>query len=429
MKSRFVVVMAVAAMLLCSSVSFGATYSDVVTALQTEIPGVVPGELNFNAECLFHQDTFVASDLLRLADGTLWTPDSVESFVSPGAASTVGSGGYIVVNNPDYSDGADVADRVVSYGAGNINRDALYYGEVAGGSLTDFEVSSRLKIAYGNLATKTEVITSAGDTATYGYALAIDTQVPFDPDAPVYLIVPSVRIDDTDNDGKIQFDTLYDFSVDEGSANLYYDRNRDGEVDINDRAFMVVYEDDKDNSRVNLSNPTDPDIDGDGVLVDNYWVGNPYAPMADADPEIYKIGNFADPLVIGYLENVKANTTINLVAAEEKPKEANQQLKFELTATYDLAVVGGRLLDYYNTMSTLGYTLNGTWNYDILFNLGSPDDGEELWSPELNVNRFMEFRGTGNTYLYTFENPVSEPSAALLLLGSLAGVAVRKRRR
>jgi hypothetical protein len=419
MKSRFVVVMAVAAMLLCSSVSFGATYSDVVTALQTEIPGVVPGELNFNAECLFHQDTFVASDLLRLADGTLWTPDSVESFVSPGAASTVGSGGYIVVNNPDYSDGADVADRVVSYGAGNINRDALYYGEVAGGSLPDFGVNSRLKIAYGNLATKAEVITSAGDTATYGYALAIDTQVPFDPMAPTFLIVPSVRIDDTDTDGKIQFDTLYDFSVDEGSANLYYDRNRDGEVDANDRAFMVVYEDDVNNSRVDLSNPTNRgDIDGDDVLVDNYWVGNPYAPMADADTQIYDMGNFSDPLVVGLLENVKANTLIDLLAAKANPDQQNQQLKFELTGTYDLAVTSGRLLDYYNTMSDLGYTLSGTWNYATFFNLGSPD-----------LNEVMEFRGTGNTYLYALENPVSEPSAALLLLGSLAGVAVRKRRR
>jgi len=397
MKSRFVVVMALAAMLLCSSVSFGATYSDVVTALQTEIPGVVPEEMTFNATCLFHQDSFVQSDLIRRAsDNGIWTPADGVDFIDPTGTSAFGGGvgGYIVVNNPDYSNGAGVDDRVVSYGAGNIAREDLAYK--VGASVGEFDVTSRLKVAYGNLATKAE-IALFGDVATYGYAVAQDTQT------GGYSIIPSVRIDDTNADGMIEFDTIYDFNVDEGSANAYFDRNRDGVVDVNDRAFMVVYEG---TERVPLDQPRP---------VTDYWVGNPYSPDALSLPEISETTGFGDPLVVGYLQDVKANTTINLLGNTDVQ---DQQLEFVLTGLYNLSVVDGRLLDYFDTMSALGYTLTGTWNYNNTFSLGSPD-----------LTQYMEFRGGGPTNLYAQENPVSEPSAALLLLGSLAGVAVRKRRR
>jgi hypothetical protein len=412
MKSRFVVVMALAAMLLCSSVSFGATYSDVETALKTKIPGVVPFEMGFRTDGFFHQDTFVVSDIIRNPDDSLWSPaDGPAPIASLGVPSLQkGNDGYIVVNNPDYSDGADVGDRVVSYGAGNIDPTWIYR-VTEGGPQSGFKVASTVKVAYGNLATKAEVVTSAGDTSTQAYAWALDTYT------NTLSVIPAVRIDDANSDGEISFDTLYDFNVDEGSANAYFDRNRDSVADINDRAFMVLYEDDVNGTEVDvIDNPTlRADADGDTILVDNYWVGNPYAPMADADPIIYDVGNLVDPLLIGYLENVKANTIINLNAPDN---ELNQQLKFELTGSYDLSVVGGRMLDYYNTLSPYGYTIDGTWNYITFFDLGSP-----------NLATVMEFSGGGNNFLYTFENPVSEPSAALLLLGSLAGVAVRKRRR
>ena len=368
---------------------------DVITELLTADPGRLP-EIRLSWDATFHQDVFVGTDI-----------------GGAGSAFQTGNGGYVVVGQADLP--LDAADRVVSYGAGNVTKVDYWDASDVRHELTG--VDTTLKVAMGNLTAKSETLISAGDSSMTGPVGALDvlTNTPF--------LTNGIKFIDSNNNGIIQFETRYEFGVNEAGG-AFYDYNRDGAVhndpltsaatgSVSDRPFVVIYENDNGTPQIDLTNPPSFDADGDGIKVDNLWVGNPYVPVdvpgdggagAEADPNISAMTSFTSPLLVGELRNFYLTTTVNL--------NATDQNMFLVSSGYlDVVIVGGRLVDEYAHM---GYT--GVLNASLFFDLGSANFG---------VTNEYEFTDNGTMQI----NAVPEPSVGLLMVGSLVGLAMRKRRK
>jgi hypothetical protein len=467
-------------------------YSDVLTGLASEVPGKCPYELTMSHKMKFHSDTFAVTGLLTKGGGaSLWSPadggwaswDVIDPtktipywYLPPAPVvytyddGAPASGAYFVLADGRKDPAADAvnedegrntcASRVVSFGGGNDTGISTWsYVATPGDTDTGLVVDTNSKIVLGNGATRSEALIAGSPDAEFaGYALGFDTltgtMVPDlstpDPDDLIpnpadFFVVPAKMFVDANDDSMITFDTLYDFDVDEAGG-LYYDRNRDGEVhdvlmnadevdaDKSDRPFIAVYETD-DGTLAPLNNPSGIDADGDGREVDDYWVGNPFAPVdADAvdhcrgtdggtgpeaeydspahDPyDLTSTGTLGEPLFVGEPAHFKVRNLVDMTP----PAGQGQQLYVEHTGEYDLQVTDGRLYDYYVDNGAVPTSIKGIWNASFTYDFGNPD-----------LTRYMEWTDDGTVHLYS--TPVPEPAGALLLLGSLAGLAVRRRR-
>jgi MYXO-CTERM domain-containing protein len=393
-------------------------YSDVITGLRavTE-PDEVPVRLRFSWQAVaMHTDVFATANLA----------DDIAGGASADAYQT-GLGGYVTLAAPYAADGLDESDRSVSYGAGNVT--SLSWWDKSG-VRHELDVDENMKVALGNLATKHHTVLSPGDTATEGNADLVDTLT------GTPLTGGAVRIDDTNGDGLIILKTDYDYDIVEG-ANLYYDRNRDGVVDAgllespatgsaSDRPYYAIYEG---GPLIDISNPPLTDVDGDGIRVDNLWLGNPYVRMDDAKdadltpeayPEFTDMGAFTEPLLVGELGGFFTFTTINLLVPE-----GDQNLHIVSTGYMDVKVTDGRLYDY--LAETVSAKQGKVYN---------PDPDELLYRGTLNASfkfvlggdLFNELEFTDNGTLDLYAPALPEPSGALAVLG-LGGFFLRRRRR
>jgi hypothetical protein len=412
MKSRFVVVMALAAMLLCSSVSFGATtYSDVETALETISPGAMPEIISFKFETVFHQDRFVTGRTDGLAVNNL-TP-----------------GGYITVEGPT------MISPVVSYGMGTF--DSVWV--TAGGINRKItEINTSLNGAFGNLVIDKETLVSSGDTQTAlpGGGLGVDVMT-----GQFGIPVDAVQYTDANGDGVIEFRTDYKFGV-PGDSNRDGVENWDPLTEapggpmgygVSDRPFLAIYENtsgtsiDLTNPPVDTATPPNPiDYDGDGMSVDNMWVGNPYVSVeaigpggvyndvVDADPAIQNIDGFGAPLVVGEIVSLSLLNSIKL------NPDVNSD-SFFVSAEMNVKVVGGRLLEYANDLDAVIEYLAGQLNGSAFFRPGDPDAdvfNKYVWGPD------------NGSFDVTIPDapPIAEPGSLSLLLGGVA-LAFRRRRK
>jgi hypothetical protein len=465
---------AVVALVVVGTASTAFGFSDMLTELSTALPGKVPFELTLSMKLRMHGDTFAVTDLLTKNGGAdLWTPaDGFGTWDAPAPVLRTYTDGaapgeaYITLadgRNEPALDALNAAaglntcsGRIVNFGAGN-DAGALStwsYAANEGGPDTGLPVGTNSKIALGNIATATEALLDGGDTEVSGYALAFDTLTgtmipdvstpnPNDviPNPADYFLCPAKKFVDSDDDVQIEFDTIYDFNVVEGGG-LYYDRNRDGEVhdvrldmdetdaDKSDRAYFVVYETD-DGTFAPLNNPSGLDCDGDGREVDDYWLGNPFAPV-DADnpatcrgadggvgrescPDITSVGTLGELLIVAEALNFRARNTVDMTP----PPGQGQQLFIKHVGEYDLVVTDGRLYDYYVANSPYPedyFSINGIMNASFTYGLGNPD-----------LTRYMEWTDDGTVHIYSV--PIPEPTGAVLLLGSVVGMIVRRKRK
>jgi hypothetical protein len=393
-------------------------YPDVVSGLDaTPSPNQIPERLRFSWQAVaMHTDVFATANLT----------DDILNGADPDVYNT-GPGGYVVLAAPNADDGLDELDRSVSYGSGNV--ESISWWDKSG-VRHEFESDENLKVALGNLATRRHTVLSPGDTVTQGNGTLIDTLV------GTTFHGGATRIDDANGDGLLMFRTDYAYDVVPGS-NLYYDRNRDGIVDdspltdpatgsTSDRAFFVIYEG---GPAIDITNPPATDADGDGILVDNLWLGNPFSPMDDvADPdttaeaytELSATGAMGEPLLVGELRDFFTFTTINLHAPD-----GDQNLHLVSTGYMDVKVTDGRLFDYVaDTLSDInGFTVEpdpdrllyrGTLNASFKFQLGG------------NVLQELEY--TDNGTLDLFAPPIPEPASMLTVLGALGALVLRRRR-
>ncbi len=398
MKSRFVVVMALAAMLLCSSVTFGADVIGVVTALQNEVPGVMPAELKLSFLAMWHQDRFLVSR------------DDGASMIQ------TGNGGYVTVEGPD------MVSPVMGYGAGVVNQVAY----VTTGAYTPIGFNTKLTAAFGNLPVLGEtLIVGASATPVAGGGGGLDVLT-----GDIAVPVNAVQLQANPHEDEIVFRTDYDF----GTPGDY---NRDGVVnwdslasapapgdDPSDRPFIAIYENDGTGPQYVNTNEPGFDADGDGIRTDNAWVGNPYVSVdaidfggvfngtADADPSIQNVNGFGTPLLVGEIVDMWLENTIRLDLDEESESFIRS------SGFIDVKIVGGRLLDYIRTFT--GYEdveyVRSVLNASAFFDL--PGD---------YVNEY-EWTDNGTLRLFPEAAPIAEPGSLSLLLGGVA-LAFRRRRK
>jgi hypothetical protein len=397
MKARLGVVMAIVAMVLVSSVAYGG-YSDVVTAIAAESPSVMPERIRFSWITSFHQDRFLAGA-------------GIEPAVSPGA------GGYVIVEGPT------VTTPVMGYGMGNIVDVKL----TVGGTTYSVPIDSTIKGAFGNLCVASEKLipfsfTGPGlDTATDLGATGVGVDVLTGAVVPG---LPAVKYTDANGDGIIRFVTSYKF----GAAGDY---NRDGVIDsgaltsagvggASDLPFVVMYETTA-ASPIDLTNPPTFDADGDGILTDNMWLGNPYTPVdaadpvvtaiADADPNISAMVGFVDPLLIGEIVGMQLVNEVHLNLSSQS------QSFITSTGTLDVEITDGRLLDYARGLPAYS---------DDLEYLAALLNASAFFTPGGDI--FSEYEWTDDGTVDIIAPPIAEPGSLSLLLGG-AAMALRRRRR
>ncbi|MFW6159357.1 MAG: PEP-CTERM sorting domain-containing protein, partial [Planctomycetota bacterium] len=398
----------------------------------------------------FHQDTVLDTGLI---DG-----DDAEKVFLPYSRTYRPSEGPAHVTVPSGVDpGDDSGDgRVVTYGAGTINRVAVDGSTISNDDSVrrPLDFDSTLHFVMGNLAVKEiQVLTTTGafaDTAVTGTANATDALTDQN------LVVPAVKLVDGDRDGIIMYKTTFEFGVTEGS-NPHYDYNRDGEIHDaglvsdptdprydsdhakSDRPFLAIYESTAVDP-IDLASPTwtNADADTSGSHVDNYWVGNPFSPVdadgtgglyargddgdagvPESDPDITDTTGFdGEPLLVGELKDLYFLTVVNL----QKRARSNQ---FMVTkGIFDLEVTDGRLFDWYFAPEHASRTNPDFYPYRGMLNAAMMFDFRPWMSSA--TEDFNYFDGG---LLILAGQPIPEPGAGLLLLGSLAGLAVRRRRR
>jgi hypothetical protein len=402
--------------LAAANVAYG--YSDVISGLPSdEVPRIW---LSWNA--VFHQDTFITTDLIQEGGGSYYK---------------TAPGGYITVGRVlDHSDGQNpgAADRIVFYGAANITEVSTGQGQ----NRHVLPVDTTLKLALGNLAVSKIELVSAGDTVVQGTSNAIDSVT------AAALQVPASKFKDN-GDGIIIYKTYFNFSVVEG-ADSFFDYNRDGQISnaalrqtdanrtISDRPFIAIYET-PDGGLINLNTSPTFNADSDMSKTDNLWVGNPYAPVdadyvggprgddnespggtREGDPNIwYTTAGTGDPLdtplLIGELRGFSLYTVVNLY------KNAYSNQFIISNGILDLEITDGRLYDWYFATTGLNpnqYAYSGLLSASMFFDLGRNA-----------LNRY-EYLDDGTMILL---QPLPEPGVGLLVLGSLGGLALRRRRR
>lgn len=343
------VLMSVLAILAPSTAS---AYSDVIAGLNATFPdtATVPSQVMFSWQLYMHQDTLITSGL-------------------GGTASRYqgGPGGYVTVNRISQHPGestSDLNDRVVMYGAGNIQDMTV---ADADGNSDILPVDSMLKVALGNLAVSSIQVLD-GDIATDGTASAQDSLT-----GKILTNVPAAKFADTNNDGFIRYVTSFNFAVVPGSDN-YFDYNRDGQISnapldstatdhaISDRPFIAIYES-NDGQSIDLSTPPTTNVDGDasGSKTDNLWIGNPFSPM-DSDafagdprgldgaspagtpegyPVISGIAGFNSPLLIAELQDIYLITQVNLASG------ATSYTFITSPGVMDATLTDGRFVQWY----------------------------------------------------------------------------------
>jgi hypothetical protein len=419
-KPKKALIVAVAALFLALGVTDrGLAYDDVIQGLDSIGMKQTP-EFWFSWSAVFHQDTFVQTNLLE--DGG-------------GPAYQNGTGGHVTVGRPGTHpdpDNTEATDRIITYGAGNVWEVNIKSGSALRRRL--LPVDSTLKIVMGNMATKNIELISPGDTASPGTATAVDSLT------GTTLTVPAQRFTDSNNDGIIMYKTYLDFGVVEGS-DLYYDYNRDGEIhdvrldtavtdhEKSDRPFVAIYENTT-GPRIDMTNPPLVDHDADGQKTDNLWVGNPYSPVdadyvggprgddaeapagtPEADPNVTDITGFDEALAIGELKGVYMLTVVNLF------EHCKSNLFMVSSGCLDVEITDGRLYDWWaaRQYDPDNQLFRGSLNASMLFELGHGA-----------TNRY-EFLDDGTLVLEG--QAVPEPSAALLFLAPLAAVIRMRRRR
>jgi hypothetical protein len=237
-------------------------------------------------------------------------------------------------------------------------------------------------------------------------------------------------------------------------TDYYFDYNRDGTIDnspldeapggpngrgVSDRPFVVLYET-TDGAEMSMCNPPktnfDADTGDDGSspsMTDNFWVGNPYAPVdadypggprgddnelaggtPEGDPNIWFTAtddgsDVYEPLLIGEIKNLYLLTVVNLFPA------STSNMFMVTTGRLDVEFTDGRLYDWYDQRYEYGAD-----NFSLIMNASMQFT---LAQDALGSYQYID-NGT-----MVVREPVPEPATGLLLLGPLAGLAVRRRRR
>jgi len=406
MKSRFVVVMALAAMLLCSSVSFG----DVMNTIKTD---GIPDVMVFDFSTYWHQTRF----LTGRNDGNPPIDPSLD--------------GYITVEGPT------METPVMGYGVGSITVINTQYGN---GAKLPISIGTEITTAFGNLPIiREELVVGA-------YSTDVGPGMGFDVLTGEYVAINAVEYGTVPLPGYpgthyVVFETHYDFGV-EG------DYNRDGVVnwdslasapapgdDPSDRPFIAIYENDGTGDQYVNTNKPDFDADGDGIRTDNAWVGNPYvsvdavdpgppAPAAaglDADPSIQNVNGFDTPLLVGEIVGMTLGNTVYLT--EPQGPGRLSQSNIQTSGFIDVMIVGGRLLEElrkqpgYADVEYLRAVIDASAKFD-------PFDSNDY------PNQY-EWGGTGSLEIFFPEPtdiPIAEPGSLSLLLGGVA-LAFRRRRK
>lgn len=275
--------------------------------------------------------------------------------------------------------------------------------------------SNELTFSFGNLF-ETAVAYTAGDAITAtGAVSSLDSLTGLTPGGT------GLEFTDTNGNGFIEAGGIFDLD------GTYGDYNRTA-GNLNDRPFLAIYED----STPDFTSERTPtaDNDADGIKVDNYWVGDPNAPVdmdnggAEANsvresPVAFTDFSFGGLLALFAFDTVPLQNQIATVTSIDVANpDTNSRVDIvgrNLAGTQPVSntpcqveLIGGRLFSILAPGSNTFFQMEAHYVFD-------PTDGS-------NVTTTMEFEDGATLRGKITVLPIPEPASIALLLSSVLGL-------